>query len=72
LGELPEVHLLFPRQANSVFVKLPERAIEAMHQRGWWFYTFIGQGGCRLMCSWDTTEQEVRAFVTELKEVLRR
>lgn len=70
LKELPEIQLMFPQQANSVFVKLPERAIEEMQRRGWWFYTFIGQGGCRLMCSWDTTEPDVRAFMTELKEVL--
>jgi threonine aldolase len=70
LRELPEVTILFPQQANSVFVQLPEPIIEALHGRGWKFYTFIGQGGCRLMCSWDTTPEDVQAFVADLKDLL--
>lgn len=62
--------LLFPRQANSVFVKLPPDTIEAMHERGWRFYTFIAGGGCRLMCSWDTTEQDVHEFAGDLTRCL--
>jgi threonine aldolase len=70
IRRISEVKLLFPRQANAVFVQLPEPAIRQMHERGWKFYTFIGQGGCRLMCSWDTTEQDVLEFVADLKAVL--
>jgi threonine aldolase len=63
---LPGAKVLFPRQANSVFVQLPVEAIEALRGDGWRFYTFIGQGGCRFMCSWDTTEQDVRALAADL------
>jgi threonine aldolase len=34
------------------------------------FYTFIGQGGCRLMCSWDTRREDVDALVADLKPLL--
>jgi threonine aldolase len=64
--------VMLPREANSVFVELPEDAIALMRARGWKFYTFIGKGGCRLMCSWDTREEDVREFVEELKEAMRR
>lgn len=70
LQRFDKVKILFPRQANAVFVQLPEPAIEAMHARGWKFYTFIGQGGCRLMASWDTTEQDVKDFVADLESIL--
>ncbi|MEW6754377.1 MAG: low specificity L-threonine aldolase [Candidatus Latescibacterota bacterium] len=70
LRQLPEVEIMFPRQANSVFVRLPPPAIEALHARGWLFYTFIGVGGARLMCSWDTTPERVEALVTDLKACL--
>jgi threonine aldolase len=70
LAQLPEVKVLFPRQANSVFAELPEPAIKGMWERGWMFYTFIGRGGCRFMCSWDTTEQDVRDFVADVKSLL--
>ncbi|MBV9865334.1 MAG: low specificity L-threonine aldolase [Abitibacteriaceae bacterium] len=62
--------LLFPRQVNSVFVQLPQPIIDGLHERGWFFYTFIGKGGCRLMCSWDTTEQDVKAFIADLCDLL--
>ncbi|MFN7140522.1 MAG: threonine aldolase family protein [Limisphaerales bacterium] len=70
LRELPGVTTLFPRQANSVFVQLPKPVIEGMYAKGWIFYSFIGKGGCRLMCSWDTTAEDIEQFVTDLKSLL--
>lgn len=62
--------LMFPREANVVFVELPEAVVNALWQKGWIFYTFIGRGGCRLMCAWDTTEADVDAFLADLKSLL--
>jgi threonine aldolase len=70
LRDISAVKLLFPRQANAVFAELPRKAIEALWAKGWMFYTFIGQGGCRLMCSWDTRIEDVDAFATDLKQLL--
>jgi threonine aldolase len=70
LKMIPEAKLLFPRQANSVFVDLPAYVIVALRNAGWKFYTFIGQGGCRLMCAWDTRVEDVAAFVSDLKRLL--
>lgn len=69
LKEISKVKILYPRQANSVFAELPENVIAGMKERGWFFYTFIGRGGCRLMCSWDTTEEDVKQFVADVKEL---
>ena len=70
LKEISEVKILFPTQANAVFADLPPYVIVALRQNGWKFYTFIGQGGCRLMCAWDTKETDVDQFVTDLKRLL--
>jgi threonine aldolase len=70
LVPLPEVKILFPRQANSVFAELPPHAINGLRERGWKFYTFIGKGGCRFMCSWDNTPEDVAAFMADLKSLL--
>ena len=67
IGGIPEIKLMFPRQANSVFVSMPEAVIESLHEKGWQFYSFIGTGGARLMCSWDTTEASIKAFAGDLK-----
>ncbi len=70
LRDLPGVKFLFPRQANAVFTELPRPVIEGLWAKGWMFYTFIGQGGCRLMCSWDTRLEDVDGFVRDLKQLL--
>jgi threonine aldolase len=41
-----------------------------MREAGWKFYTFIGQGGARLRCSWDTTEEDVAEFIADVKRLL--
>ena len=70
LATLPGVKLLFPRQANGVFAELPAKAIDALRAKGWLFYTFIGAGGCRFMCTWDTTPEDVDALAADLRAVL--
>lgn len=62
--------LLFPRQVNGVFVEMPAAVIERLRQKGWLFYTFIGMGGARLMCAWNTTEERIDAFIADLKAAL--
>lgn len=69
LDNVPSVRLLFPTEANAVFVELPKDVRKAMLARGWKFYAFIGEGGCRLMCAWDTAPETVDRFLTDLQEV---
>ncbi|MDI9736087.1 threonine aldolase family protein, partial [Stutzerimonas stutzeri] len=70
ISELPGVELMFPVQANGVFVSLPPAALEALKHRGWLFYTFIGVGGARFMCSWDTSEARVRQLADDIRTVV--
>ena len=67
LRGLPGVRVLYPVQANSVFVQMPRDWIDGLHRRGWHFYT-IAEGE-RLMCSWDTEPGDVTAFVRDLRAV---
>ncbi|MCX8155345.1 MAG: low specificity L-threonine aldolase [Verrucomicrobiae bacterium] len=65
------VNLLFPREANAVFAEFSPAVQQGLRARGWRFYTFIGQGGCRLMCAWDTRPEDVDAFVADVRELLQ-
>ncbi len=67
ISPIPGVKKLFPREANSVFAELPLPAIEKLLAKGWRFYTFIGAGGCRFMCSWDTQAEDVDAFAADVR-----
>jgi len=66
LRTVPGIEILFPRQANSVFVNLPEKASAELTRRGWHFYNFIG-AGTRFMCSWDTTEESIDQFIEDMR-----
>jgi len=66
LRQVPRVQVMFPCDANSVFVRLPAEASAALQGRGWRFYSFIGVGGARLMCSWDTQPEDIDAFVADV------
>ncbi len=70
LSDAPGVTLLFPSQANGVFVELPPHVIAALRAKGWLFYTFIGAGGCRFMCSWDTAPEDVDALAADVRAAL--
>ncbi|MDD2897781.1 MAG: low specificity L-threonine aldolase [Desulfuromonadaceae bacterium] len=59
LTAIDGVSVMYPRQANSVFVEMPERTATALRGAGWHFYSFIGSGGARFMCSWQTSESDV-------------
>jgi threonine aldolase len=67
LVEQAGLKLMHPRQANMLFVQLPVKAAEAMFARGWMFYSMTGHDDYRFVCSWDTTEEDVRQFVAGLK-----
>ncbi|HEY5789644.1 MAG TPA: low specificity L-threonine aldolase [Gammaproteobacteria bacterium] len=62
---VPGVTLVRPPQANAVFVALPDVIALGLHARGWRFYDFIGGGGYRFMCSWDTGDEEIAALLAD-------
>jgi len=70
LGKIPGVDIMFPREANACFVRMPEPALEALRAKGWHFYAFIGVGGARFVCGWDTTEETIQALVNDVKSAM--
>lgn len=70
LRQIPGVEFISRRQANSVFVRLRPDVATALRTRGWRFYTFIGAGGARFMCSWDTAESDVTALINDVRELM--
>ncbi|GEL93559.1 threonine aldolase family protein [Cellulomonas composti] len=62
------VELLHPVQANGVFARLTPAVADRLRER-WRFYDW-GHGTVRLMCAFDTTEQDVDDFVAATGELL--
>ncbi|MBD1910299.1 MULTISPECIES: low specificity L-threonine aldolase [unclassified Leptolyngbya] len=70
LTRIEGVELMFPQQANAVFVTLPERVVKGLRDRGWLFYTFIGVGGARFLCSWSSTRERIDELVHDVKDLM--
>jgi threonine aldolase len=54
VANISGVRLVYPVEANAVFVSIADAALEFLRKRGWDFYTFIG-GSARFMFSWDSS-----------------
>ena len=67
LREISGTRLLFPVEANGVFVELPTLIQDGLRAKGWRFYTFIGAGGARFMCAWDTTPESVDSLLADIR-----
>ncbi|WP_010485877.1 threonine aldolase family protein [Pseudomonas sp. S9] len=70
VSDVPGVSLMFPVQANGVFLQMSEPALETLRNKGWRFYTFIGAGGARFMCSWDTDKERVRKLAADIRSAM--
>ena len=70
LSAIPQIKISQNVEANAVFAKIP-RKIVAPLQEEFPFYVW-DEGTCevRWMCSFDTTEKDVEAFVKKIKEFL--
>jgi threonine aldolase len=64
---LPDVTLVQPPRVNSLFVQLPAHTIKPL-QEEFHFYDWIeSESIVRLVCSWDTTESDVDAFIEGIR-----
>ena len=66
LAEVDGVRLLHAVEANAVFADIPVAVQAELRAKGWRFYTFLGETGCRLMCAWDTEPETVDRFANDL------
>jgi threonine aldolase len=71
LRNVPGVEVLHPVEANAVFAKLPVRVAEHLQACGWRFYSFIGEGGARFMCSWQTRDADIEALLNDVRAAAR-
>jgi threonine aldolase len=67
---IPQVSIVHPVEANGVFVQIPREAIKKLMER-YFFYVWVEEESVvRWMCSFDTTEQDVRDFAKFVTEVV--
>ncbi|MFF6870114.1 beta-eliminating lyase-related protein [Streptomyces sp. NPDC012450] len=69
---LDGVEILYPVQANAVFARLPHEVSRRLQERFRFYFWDEAAGDVRWMCAFDTTEDDVDAFLQALKEGLAR
>jgi threonine aldolase len=62
LKKIPRVRIAYPVEANGVFACIPRPAIRKIMQRYFFYMWDQDQSMVRWMCSFDTTEEDVKKF----------
>ncbi len=69
--KIPGVKIVYKVEANGVFAKIPRPAIAKLRKR-YFFYVWNEEHSVvRWMCSFDTTERDVREFTKFVAETVR-
>jgi threonine aldolase len=68
--KIPGLKIAYPVEANGVFVKVPGEAIARIKER-YFFYVWNEETSVvRWMCSFDTTEEDIREFASFVAQVV--
>jgi threonine aldolase len=71
ISRIPGVKVVWKVEANGVFVRIPRDSIEKIKQH-YFFYTWIEEESIvRWMCSFDTTEDDIRKFAEVVSEAVK-
>ncbi|MBV9339354.1 MAG: low specificity L-threonine aldolase [Acidobacteria bacterium] len=71
IGKMPEVKIVYRVEANGVFAEVPRQVIRKLQER-YFFYVWDEERSIvRWMCSWDTTEADIREFAGFLSQLLQ-
>ena len=71
LRKIQNVHIFYPCQANMLFLQIPSGLTTALQSQGWRVET-SSSGFTRLVCSWDTREEEVDALAADFRALAAR
>jgi threonine aldolase len=70
LSPIPKIEVVYKVEANGVFVKIPRKAIARLQKRYFFYVWNEEQSVVRWMCSFDTTEQDVKQFARFVADTL--
>jgi threonine aldolase len=68
LKKIRKVKIVYPVDANGVFAQIPRQAIAKLQQRYFFYVWNEEQSVVRWMCSFDTTEEDVKQFAKFVAE----
>ncbi|HYF70379.1 MAG TPA: low specificity L-threonine aldolase [Ohtaekwangia sp.] len=69
--QIPGVTITHPVDANGVFAILPKQVTEQLQQQFPFYVWNEKRGEVRLMCSFDTTPEDIRSFGSALRNLMQ-
>jgi threonine aldolase len=72
IAKIAGVRIMYPVEANGVFAQIPRDAIKKIQERYFFYVWSEEESVVRWMCSFDTTDEDVRSFAEFVKEVVER
>jgi len=66
LQDVEGIQLVYPVEANAVFVSMPQDVGLKLRNRGWLFYEFIG-GAARFMFAWDADRKRIEKLAQDIR-----
>jgi threonine aldolase len=70
LHKIPQVKIVYKVEANGVFAKIPSKAIGKLQKRYFFYVWNEEESVVRWMCSWDTTEADVKQFAECVRQTV--
>jgi threonine aldolase len=70
ISSISQVKIVYPVDANGVFALIPRPAIARLQERYFFYVWNEEESLVRWMCSFDTTEEDIREFAQFLRETV--
>jgi threonine aldolase len=71
LRQFKTIHITQTVEANGIFAIFPPEIIPSLQETGFFYIWNDATAEVRLMCSWDTTENDVAQFLQNVSSQLR-
>jgi threonine aldolase len=72
LRQIPEIKITQSVDGNGVFAIIPEEITEALQEEMFFYMWNDRTNECRLMCSFDTKEEEIEGFIERAKGLIKK
>lgn len=70
LSKMPQVKIIYKVEANGVFCQIPRHATPKLQKRYFFYVWDEEKSVVRWMCSWDTTEADVKQFADYIRQTI--
>jgi threonine aldolase len=71
VSRIPKLKIVYPVEANGVFAQVPSKAIAKLQEQYFFYVWSEEESVVRWMCSFDTTEEDIRQFSKFVAETVK-